>query len=496
MSEPRRVLVTGVTGYVGGRLVPRLLEAGHAVRVLVRSPGKIADVPWRDEVEVVRGSLDDAATVARACAGIEVFYYLVHSMRGHADFARRELRMARVVAHAAETAGVRRFVYLGGLHPEGIELSPHMASRTAVGRVLLDSTVDAIVLQAGIVIGSGSASFEMIRHLADRLAVMPAPSWVRNRIEPVAVRDVLYYLVRAADVPGRVNGAFDIGSGEVLSYAEALRVFAEVAGLPRRHVLALPIPAPRLAGLWVGLVTPIPMSLARPLVESLQHDAVTRDRAIDGLIPPPAEGLSGYRLSVERALRRQRAGEAETSWAAAGGVARSESLLPSDPAWSGARMHVDDRTREAAVDPGRVWQVIEGIGGRRGWYSLPVAWRARGLMDKVAGGYGLHRGRIDPDRLHEGDPVDWWRVERVDRGRRLLLRAELKVPGNAWLELTVEPTERGSRYRQRALFSPRGLAGHAYWWLVYPFHRLVFPAMSRNVLRAAARRPRPAPSGP
>jgi uncharacterized protein YbjT (DUF2867 family) len=272
---PKTVLVTGATGYIGGRLVPRLLEAGHTVKVLVRSPDKIAGVPWRDKVEVVESSLDDGDALRKALDGVEVFYYLVHSMAAGAGFEAKEKAMAGIAAQAAADAGVGRIVYLGGLHPQGVELSTHMRSREAVGQVFLDGQVDAIVFQAGVVIGSGSASFEMIRHLSETLPLMPAPSWVRNRIEAIAVRDVLYYLVAAASLDGPINRSFDIGCRQVLTYAAMMKEYAAEAGLPHRVVLALPVPAPKLAGMWVALTTPIPLSMAFPLVQSLQHDAVS-----------------------------------------------------------------------------------------------------------------------------------------------------------------------------------------------------------------------------
>jgi hypothetical protein len=377
---------------------------------------------------------------------------------------------------------VGRIVYLGGLHPDNAGLSTHMRSREAVGRVFLDGPVDAVVFQAGVVIGSGSASFEMIRHLAETLPLMPAPSWVKNRIEAIAVRDVLHYLVAAACLEGPVNRTFDVGCRQVLSYAGMMKEYAAEAGLPRRPVLALPVPAPRLAGLWVALVTPIPLSMALPLVESLQHDAVSREHGIDSYVPLPEGGLTGYRRAVALALGKERDGQVETTWASAGADADP---LPSDPDWAGHRVYVDERTYSSPVDPAHVWTIIEGIGGRNGWYSLPLAWRVRGWLDKVTGGAGLLRGRRHPHLLAEGEAVDWWRVERIDRGRLLRLRAEMRAPGRAWLELSVEPDGTGSRYRQRAIFFPKGLGGRLYWLAVLPFHGVIFPAMSRNITAAA-----------
>ena len=483
-ASPKTVLVTGATGYIGGRLVPKLLEAGHSVKVLVRSPDKIAGVPWRDDVEVVESSLDDGDALRAALAGVDVFYYLVHSMAAGAGFEAKEQAMARTAAQAAADAGVDRTVYLGGLHPKGVELSTHMRSREAVGQVFLDSTVDAVVFQAGVVIGSGSASFEMIRHLSETLPLMPAPSWVRNRIEAIAVRDVLYYLVAAASLDGPINRTFDVGCRQVLTYAGMMKEYAAEAGLPYRVVLALPVPAPKLAGMWVALTTPIPLSMAVPLVQSLQHDAVSNEHDIDQYVPQPDGGLTPYRTAVALALGKERDGQVVTTWANAG-VASDP--LPSDPDWAGHKVYIDERTFHGDVDPAHVWTIIEGIGGRNGWYSLPLAWQVRGWLDKLTGGAGLLRGRRHPHTLATGEVVDWWRVERIDRGRLLRLRAEMRAPGRAWLELSVEPDGTGSRYRQRAIFFPKGLSGRLYWLAVLPFHSLIFPAMARNITGAAQR---------
>lgn len=480
--ESRTVLVTGATGYIGGRLVPRLLEAGHRVKVLVRTPGKIAGVPWLDQVEVIRNGLDDAQSLRESLDGVDVLYYLVHSMAAGSGFETKEQEMAGLVARAAADAGVGRIVYLGGLHPRDQVLSTHMRSREAVGQTFLDGPVNAIVFQAGVVIGSGSASFEMIRHLSETLPVMPAPSWVRNRIEAIAVRDVLYYLVAAAVLDGAINRTFDIGSRDVLTYAGMMNEYAAEAGLPRRLVLALPVPAPKLAGLWVALVTPIPLSMSLPLVQSLQHDAVSGEHDIDRFIPQPDGGLTNYRSAVALALGRERDGQVETTWASAGADADP---LPSDPDWAGHKVLIDERSFHRDVDPRQVWTVIEGIGGSNGWYSLPLAWKLRGWLDKLTGGAGLLRGRRHPGSLAVGEVVDWWRVEKIDRGRLLLLRAEMRAPGRAWLELSVEPDVTGSLYRQRAIFFPRGLSGRLYWLAVLPFHSLIFPAMSRNITAAA-----------
>jgi uncharacterized protein YbjT (DUF2867 family) len=314
VSDATRCLVTGATGYVGGRLVSLLLDRGHTVRALARNPDKLADVPWRDRVEVARGDLGDPDSLGEAFDGVDVVYYLVHSMGTESDFVAAESRSARHVVAAAQRAGVKRLVYLGGLHPPGVDLSPHLQSRVAVGEILLDSGIETVVLQAGIVIGSGSASFEMMRHLTNRLPAMTAPKWVHNRIQPIAIDDVLHYLAAAAtaDVPS--SRTWDVGGPDVMEYGEAMQGYADVAGLRRRLIIAVPFLTPTIASLWVGLVTPMPPGLARPLIESLECDAVQREHDIDTVIGPPADGLTGYRDAVADALKY--------------------GPLPSDPRWA------------------------------------------------------------------------------------------------------------------------------------------------------------------
>jgi uncharacterized protein YbjT (DUF2867 family) len=482
----KTVLVTGATGYIGGRLVPLLLAAGMRVRVLVRNPQKLTDVPWASEVDVFEGDLSEPATVAAACDGVDVLYYLVHAMGASGDFETAERRVAENVATAASAAGVARIVYLGGLHPEGTELSPHLRSRQEVGRILLESRVPTVALQAGVVIGSGSASFEMIRHLTDVLPYMPAPKWVRNFIQPIAVRDVLHYLVAAADVPPDVNRTFDIGGPDVLRYGQMMNGYAVEAGLPQRAIASLPVLTPWLASHWVNLVTPIPRSLAVPIVSSLQHDCVVRERDIDAVIPPPAGGLTSYRKAVRLALTKMRTHEVQTSWQDASVSGAPSDPLPSDPQWSGHTVYTDLKERRTDATPERLWQVIEGIGGDNGWYSFPVLWALRGWADKLVGGVGLRRGRRHPAQLQTGDALDFWRVERLERGRTLLLRAEMRVPGLAWLEMQVIPDAAGSTYRQRAVFFPHGLSGRLYWLAVLPFHGVIFNGMANRITAAAS----------
>jgi len=478
-------VVLGATGYVGGRLVPRLLEAGHEVRVVARSPEKVGEEPWRDRVEVERGDVTDPASIETALTGCDVVYYLVHSL-ARKDFVDVDREGAKTVAEAAKTAGARRLVYLGGIVPDDEELSPHLASRAEVGRVLLDSGVPAIVLQAAVIIGSGSASFEMLRYLTERLPAMVTPRWVRNRIQPIAIRDVLHYLVHAAELPSEVNGAFDIGGPDVLSYLDMMRRYAVVAGLPRRAVVPVPVLTPWLSAQWVNLVTPVPKAIAVPLIESLVHEVVCHDHAIAEHIPDPEAGLTHYERAVELALSRIRNADVPTRWSDASGDAAPSDPLPSDPDWAGGTVYEDKREQRTDASPEALWDVIESIGGEHGWYSFPLAWSVRGWADRLVGGVGLRRGRRDPRRLHLGEALDWWRVEYLDRPRLLRLRAEMKLPGRAWLELGVESDEDGRTiYRQRAVFEPHGLAGHAYWKGIAPFHGVVFGGMVRNITGAA-----------
>lgn len=488
----KSIAVAGATGYIGGRLVPLLLEAGHDVSVLTRSREKLRDVPWRNDVRIIEGDLTNESSATELCKGAEILYYLVHSMssnsKGVEDFGQLERLCARNLSKAAREEGVQRLVYLSGLHPqEG--LSRHLASRKEVGEILLASGTPTAVLQAGLVIGSGSASFEMVRHLTDVLPVMPAPKWVLNKIQPIAVRDALHYLVGAADLPPSVNRTFDIGGPDVLTYADMMKIYADAGGFRRPVVIPLPVLTPWLAAQWVNLVTPVPRSLAIPLVESLQNDCVAAEHDIADFIPEPEGGLTHYRRAVELALHKIAADTVETTWATAHALSAPAEPLPSDPEWAGLTVFTDERTKETSARPEDVWKVVEGIGGANGYYSLPLAWTVRGWMDKIAGGAGLVRGRRSPNNLQLNDTVDWWRVETLDRGRLLRLRAEMLVPGRAWLEFEVTPSSRGdgtgSIYRQRAIFFPRGLTGRLYWLAVLPFHGVIFKSMANRITAAA-----------
>ncbi|MFA3872918.1 SDR family oxidoreductase [Streptomyces sp. MMCC 100] len=489
--ERLHCLVTGASGYIGGRLVPELLEAGHRVRCLVRTPAKLRDQPWAADVESVQGDVTDPDSVAEAMRGVDVAYYLVHALGSGADFEDTDRRAARVFAQQAHAAGIRRIVYLGGLTPPGIPertLSPHLRSRAEVGRVFLDSPVPATVLRAAVVIGSGSASFEMLRYLTERLPVMVTPSWVHTRTQPIGVRDVLRYLVGSATMPDDVDRAFDIGGPDVLTYREMMRRYAAVSGLRRRLIVPVPVLTPRLSSHWVGLVTPVPASIARPLTESLRHEVVCQEHDIAQYVSDPPGRPLPFDEALALALRRVREAQVATRWSSASVPGAPSDPLPTDPDWAGGSLYQDERQLPVDASAQELWKVVEGIGGDNGWYSFPLAWAVRGWLDRFVGGVGLRRGRRDAQRLRVGDSLDFWRVEEIEPVRLLRLRAEMRLPGLAWLEMYVETDEGGrTRYRQRALFHPRGLLGHAYWWSVSPFHAIVFGGMARNITQAAAK---------
>jgi uncharacterized protein YbjT (DUF2867 family) len=438
-----RCLVTGATGYVGGRLVPRLLARGYAVRATARSPAKLADVPWRAAAEVVRADLADPDSLAAAFDGVDVLYYLVHSMGTSKDFAAEEQRSARNVVAAARRAGVGRLVYLGGLHPADARLSPHLQSRTAVGDILLSSGIETVVLQAGVIIGSGSASFEMIRHLTDRLPAMTTPRWVHNKIQPIAIGDVLHYLVEAAAAEVPWSRTWDIGGPDVLEYGEMMQIYAEVAGMRRRLIVVLPFLTPTIASWWVGLVTPIPSGLARPLVESLHCDAVMGVNDIGAVIAPPQGGLTGYREAVGLALDRVAHGQLDTSWS---NTSPSEPL-PSDPGWAGEIAYTISRSAWTPGTPEELWKLI------------------------------------DASQVQERSSV-----ECREPGRLLRLRRQTHAPGQEWLEMRAAPVDGGgSRYDQRAVFYPRGIAGRIYWYAALPLHRRRFRSAFAGVVAGNAR---------
>lgn len=475
-SSTEIILVTGATGYIGGRLVPRLLEAGRRVRCLARDPSRLTGRPWHDRVEVVRGDVLDADSLAPALDGVDTAYYLIHSLGVGDEFHERDLRAARTFATAARRAGVRRIIYLGGLADAAADLSKHLRSRQQTGDALREDGVPVTEFRAGVIVGSGSVSFEMLRYLTERLPAMVCPRWVYTKTQPIGIREVLHYLVAALETPASVGRIIEIGGEDVVSYGEMMTIYAEVRGL-RRLLIPVPVLTPRLSSYWVNLVTPIPGSIARPLIEGLRNESVVHDPVARELFPHirPVD----YRTAVERALTQLDARTVETAWS----DALSTSLGDSPPVVLTEQegMIIEHRQRAVPAPPEAVYRTFAGIGGARGWFFLDWAWQLRGFLDRLIGGVGLRRGRRDPDAVRTGDALDFWRVEAVTPGRSLLLRAEMKLPGEAWLEFAVTSHGDGARLRQTAYFAPRGLFGLLYWYALYPLHAIIFSGLVRRV---------------
>jgi len=481
-GKPALCLVTGATGYIGGRLVRELLSHGYRVRVLARHVERLTSYPWYSQVEIVEGDANDETAIGNALKDVDVAYYLLHALMVAKDFVELERKWATTFGECAKAAGVKRIIYLGGMAETKVKLSAHLSSREETGEILRASGVPTIELRAGVVIGSGSASFEMLRYLTERLPVMVTPKWVTVRIQPIAVRDVLRYLVGAAGVKEDINQDFDIGGPEVFSYKDMMIQYAEAAGLRKRIIMPLPVLTPRLSSGWVGLVTPVPITLARRLIDSLRNEVVARDESIKHLIPDPPEGLTTFKRAVSLALTRIKEANVETRWSNASLQGSASEPLPTDPKWAGGSLYTDVRTAITADPIDIVWKRIESIGGDNGYSTATWAWELRGLQDRLVGGVGLRRGRRDPNFLLEGEALDFWRVEALERPHLLRLRAEMKMPGLAWLEFKAEETkDGGTKVTQRALYVPRGLLGQIYWWTVFPMHGLVFPSMVRHV---------------
>lgn len=488
-GQPALCLVTGATGYIGGRLIVELLAHGYRVRVLARNSSRLKNHPWINQVEVFEGDAQDEAALSAAMAGADVAYYLLHALMAKDHFEDQERAMAELFGKVAKAASIKRLVYLGGIIAPTETMSPHLQARADTGEILRNCGVPTIELRAGVVIGSGSASFEMLRYLTERLPIMTVPKWVNVRIQPIAVRDVLRYLVGAAALDKSVSGVFDIGGPEVFTYKEMMQQYAEAAGLRRRIIIPVPVLTPRLSSGWVGLVTPVPYTLAKRLVESLKNEVVASDDRIRSLIADPDGGLTPFKRAVQLALTKIKDARVETRWTNASVPGTPSEPLPTDPNWAGGTLYKDVRIRHSPDTVEQVWQRVEAIGGENGYSTATWAWELRGLIDRIFGGVGLRRGRRDPHKLQVGDALDFWRVEELEENRLLRLRAEMKMPGLAWLEFGVEEDAEtgGSIITQVAIYAPRGLLGHLYWWAVWPMHGLVFPSMVKNAAHGPRR---------
>ena len=489
MDAVRKILVTGASGYVGGRLVTALLEDGASVRVFVRDQKKAQSNSWASSVEIATGNASDYQSTLKALTGIHTAYYLLHSINAGTNFDKIESEMANNFAKASEEAGVKQIIYLGGINND-LKSSKHLNSRANTGRSLASTSVPVMEMRAGIIIGSGSASFEMLRHLTHRLPVMTTPKWVMNKTHPIAVRDVLWYLKSAAKLEKPVSGIFDIGGPEVLTYADMMQKFAKLSGLRKRLIIKVPVLTPNLSSLWIGFVTPVPTTLARPLVGSLISEVVADPaKSIDHLIPKPAEGLIDVSTAITLALSKVSSNAVSTRWSDATAPYAPWQKAQSDPDWAGEALYKDTKVRVTDASMDNLWVAIEEIGGDNGWYGADFLWYARGVIDRMIGGVGLRRGRRDPIHLRVGDSLDFWRVESLIPGQSLKLYAEMILPGKAWLEFRIKKLPNGqSEVTQEASYSPRGLGGQLYWYAVLPLHTFVFPTMIRNLIRSANRK--------
>ncbi len=477
-------MITGATGYVGGRLVPRLLEAGYRVRVMVRGgAARLAGRPWVDQVEVTVGDVLQPATLGPVMAGVDIAYYLIHSMGGGAGhFAQRDLDAARAFGAAAKAAGVQRIIYLGGLGDDQSDLSEHLRSRQATGDALREAGVPVTEFRAGMVVGSGSISFEMVRALTERLPVMILPRWVFTRTQPIAIRDVLAYLLAAPEQPASAGEVIEIGGADVLTYRDMMVTYARLRGL-WRFFTRVPVLTPTLSAYRVHWITPVSAELAHPLIQGLRNELVVRSTRAQELFPEirPMD----FAKAAYLALKRIEEGQVETIWSDA--LVSSQGNMPPVYFTEEQGLLIERRELEVAAPPEAVYRVFAGIGGARGWPAFNLLWLARGVLDRAVGGVGFRRGRRHPDDLRVGDALDFWRVEVVEPGHKILLRAEMKLPGQGWLQFEANPGPRPGTTQlvQTAYFAAKGLFGLLDWYGVYPMHGTIFSKMVGNIARQA-----------
>lgn len=488
MPPVKTVLVTGATGYVGGRLVPRLLQKGYRVRALARSPLKLQGRPWAGHplIELAAGDVLDYESLLQTAQGCGAAYYLVHSMSAAGDFSDKDRRAAANMVKAAAAAGLERIIYLGGLGSSSdSHLSEHLRSRTEVASILQSGPVPATFLRAAMILGSGSASFEIMRYLVDRLPVMITPRWVDTQVQPIAIRNVLQYLIGCLEHPRAKGETFDIGGPEVVTYRQLFDIYAQEAHLPKRIIIPVPVLTPRLSSYWIHLVTPVPASLAQPLAEGLSNPVVCQDNRIRELIP---QELLDCRQTIRLALDRTRQQTVETCWRDAGPLIPPEWTHCGDADFAGGTVLSCGYRLRLQATPEEVWGPIISIGGERGWYFGNWLWQLRGWLDRLLGGAGLSRGRLHPTELKAGDALDFWRVLAVEPHRRLLLLAEMKMPGEALMEFRLTPiTEGQTEVQQLSRFLPRGLGGIIYWYSLFPFHQWVYGGMLRALARTAGK---------
>ena len=480
MPDSKLILVTGATGYVGGRLVPRLLEKGYRVRCLVRDPARLQGRPWFSRVEVVSGDALDSGTLVNAMQDVYVAYYLIHGKQGGKINAERDLAVARNFAAAAEEAGIQRIIYLGELVDPTSNLSPYLRARHETGYSLRYSHVPVTELRAGMIVGSGSVLFEMVRYITERQPVFVCPAWYFSQAQPIAIRDVLSYLIAALDSPESVGRVIEIGGPARLTYADMLFGYAKERGY-KRMMIRTPFYAPRLSAYWVHMVTPIHWRVVAPLIEGLSAKLIVRDDAAKRLFPQiqPID----FQTAVHLALNRIQRDNVETSW--------SDALVTAQGDVKPYNFTVEDglfvERRQVLLDlpPSTVFRAYTGVGGARGWMYMDWAWAFRGWIDKAIGGVGIRRGRRHPDEIRTGESLDFWRVEAVEKDCLLRLRAEMKIPGKAWLEFQSEPKEDKTLFTVSAYFEPYGFSGFLYWYAMWPFHSFLFDGLTRRLASRA-----------
>jgi uncharacterized protein YbjT (DUF2867 family) len=472
-NHRERVLVTGATGYVGGRLVPRLVEEGYPVRVLVRDSERLQGRLWLNKVQVIEGDVLKPKTLPASLEGINIAYYLIHSMSSGDDFHKRDLLAAENFGKTAKEAGVRRIIYLGGLGDSESNLSIHLRSRQLTGDRLRASGVLVTEFRASIIIGSGSASFEMIRYLTERIPVIIAPRWVYTCSQPIGIDDILQYLIRSICTPSSEGRVIEIGGQEVLTYAEMIKGYADVRGL-RRYLIPIPIFWPKLFSYLMHWTSPVHGGIAKSLFEGLRNEVIVKDPLAETLFP----GIHpmDYKAAVKQALEALETSQVESTWTDS--LAASVGDSPIVHLGNTEGMITETRQLESVAQPETIYQVFTSLGGSNGWLFANILWHIRGIMDRAVGGVGLRRGRRHPTDIRIGDPLDFYRVEALEPNRMMRLRAEMKVPGEAWMEFRLRPLENGSTLiTQTAYFAPKGLFGHLYWYILYPIHSIVFSGL-------------------
>jgi uncharacterized protein YbjT (DUF2867 family) len=475
------ILVTGPTGYIGGRLIPRLLQDGYRVRVLTRDRRRLQGRIWLETVEVAEGDAFDLQSLQKAMQDIDVAYYFIHSLYSGSDFHQLDLTAARNFGYAAKTCKVQRIIYLGGLGDPESNLSQHLRSRQLTGDALREAGVPVTEFRAAVIVGSGSASFEMIRYLTERIPLMICPKWVFSKIQPIAIQNVLDYLVAALSTPESSDRIIEIGGANVLTYGDTMLQYAEIRGL-RRVMIRVPVLSPGLSSHWVHWVTPVSAKIARPLIEGVRNQVIVRNDLAYRLFPKICP--MSYEAAVKLALSDLRMGQVETAWTDA--LGSSHHHMPPERLISWEGMMIKSWKYQVKASAKILYQTFTSLGGQGGWFYANTAWRLRGIADRLVGGVGLRRGRRHPRNLREGDALDFWRVEKTEPDRLLRLRSEMRAPGQLWLQFEIQATDEGNSFLNQTLFyAPKGLPGLLYWYLFYPLHSIVFSGLAIRLARKA-----------